>query len=613
MSDFSLLKVRGIFFALVITSWLSPGILATSLLDLMDPTPEALNSACDTGYTDQAFQTDDLYILDLGVEPKVRLQTPLATALVYCQNTAFKAKPRPELRQIPNEVLVQVYGRVPNFEDANSFTASLVLRDANGQVTDRFPNGDPNQIALAKYWPQTCQQGKCFFEGYNLLHFRVTDELKTKLRTGGARLEVQVSRLGEVVQIPVPSLTTASTPKTPLDTKFGLMGVVRADFPSGNAIVYGSAVQADGRVIAGGVSGLKDAYNFALARYDSSGVLDKRFGVDGLVEESPVRGGYLFDLDAQADGKVVAVGYGLDVVAPGSAGDVAIVRFSRTGTLDPSFGNRGVSSANLSDYDLAQQVKVQPDGKILVCGYSNINGAWTIFLGRLLPDGRGDPSFGSGGLVTTQLGTLGLAHSMALQPDGKIVLVGQDGSLGNRDTSVAVLRYLPNGQLDTGFGRDGRIVTPIGSDADAAYSVAIQTDGRVLVAGSSSDGTRNRFLLLRYDQDGRPDLGFGSGSPVLIDFGVDSGISSIGVRKDGKIVAVGYAGVQGYYNIALARYLSNGAPDPSFGVDGRWIQVIGGGYATASSLELLPDDSVIVVGSSGLGTLSQFVLCKLLP
>jgi uncharacterized delta-60 repeat protein len=601
--------IHTLLFVLVLCT---PNAFATGLLDLMDPSTQAIVRACDTGYSDVVAQANSRYSLNLGVNPTVRLQTPLASAFIICQNAAKNGKPRPNPSQIASEAVVYVYGQVLNLNDAKSITANLVLRDSSEQVSDEFPRTKGDRIALEPDWERKCENNQCLWNGRNILHFQVTNELRTKLRQADVRLEIQITRQGQMVPVAVPASLSATTPSTPLDTTFGQHGLVRTEFVSGNATAYASTLQVDGKVIAAGVSGLENSYSFALARYDASGELDKRFGIDGTLEERPVQGGYLFDLDVQADGKIIAAGYGLNVVSPSSAGDVAIVRFTRTGSIDPTFGTRGLTGANISNYDLVQQVKIQPDGKILIAGYSQTSDGWTIFLGRLTPDGQGNTTFGQGGLVLTQLGSLGLAYGMALQPDGKIVLVGQDGSVGNADTSVAVLRYLPDGTLDQNFGRDGRTITPVGPKSESAFRVAIQNDGNIVIAGQTSDGQKNSFLLLRYTNDGKLDQSFGNNGRVITGFNFDAGAVDLGIRKDGKIIAVGYVGEKGNYNFAFARYLANGTLDPSFGIEGRWVQAVGGDAST-TSLELMPDDGVIVTGSSGVGTLRQFVLCRLLP
>jgi len=204
-----------------------------------------------------------------------------------------------------------------------------------------------------------------------------------------------------------------------------------------------------------------------------------------------------------------------------------------------------------SDYGFS--VALQPDGKIVVAGYAGGDFA----LARYNSDGALDTSFGSGGKVTTDFG--GSYHpdgfSVALQPDGKIVVAGYAGG------DFALARYNSDGALDTSFGSGGKVTTDFGG-SDAGYSVALQPDGKIVVAGYAGLD----FALARYNSDGALDTSFGTGGKVTTDFsgGRDVGYS-VALQPDGKIVVAGYAGV----DFALARYNSDGALDTSFGSGGK--------------------------------------------
>ena len=214
---------------------------------------------------------------------------------------------------------------------------------------------------------------------------------------------------------------------------------------------------------------------------------------------------------------------------------------------------------------------IQTDGKIVLVGTSSdlATAAVGFGLARYNPDGTLDSSFGTGGRVLTRVGAATAeAHAVALQPDGDIVVAGSGFAAATAASNFAVARYTPDGSLDPGFGTGGGVVlTPMSASGAEARGIALQSDGRIVVAGTAfASGTTNDALALaRYNADGSPDLSFGSGGSVITSFdtgGSDSDPGSSPVRAaalviqpDGKLVAVGsVGGHQGAF--ALARYPS---------------------------------------------------------
>ena len=272
--------------------------------------------------------------------------------------------------------------------------------------------------------------------------------------------------------------------------------------------------------------------------------------------------------ELQADGKIVVTGYC-------DADDVngfITARYLPNGRLDPSFGPGGsvLTAFGPGTYTEGREVRVQNDGKILVAGESDSGSAQTrgFALARYLPDGRLDPSFGTGGKV---LDVPGEAYALALQRDGKIVAGG-----------YGVARYAPDGTLDPGFGSGGKVLTDFG-----VSGLAIQGNGRIVVAGSIKRGHHYEFALRRYLSDGSRDPGFGSGGRVTTHFGRHSsdGASGIAVRGDGKIVLAGGSeprGVLAREYFALARYTTGGHLDRRFGKAGKVLTDFRGATGFAS-------------------------------
>ena len=205
-------------------------------------------------------------------------------------------------------------------------------------------------------------------------------------------------------------------------------------------------------------------------------------------------------------------------------------------------------------------------------------------------DGDLDPTFGHGGKVTTVFPGGSHGTAVAIQADGKIVAVGQAaGSTGTGEFAVA--RYLRNGALDASFGGDGIVTTPIRGGNDEARSVAIQDDGRIVVAGT--DGGE-RFAVARYRTDGALDASFGGDGIVRTNFAPGFDVAwDVAIQRDGKIVAVGAAGF-GQTGFRLARYRSDGSLDPTFGDGGKVMTRYHG--ANARAVVLQPNGRILVAG-----------------
>jgi uncharacterized delta-60 repeat protein len=415
-----------------------------------------------------------------------------------------------------------------------------------------------------------------------------------------------------------PTLVHAQTRSGTLDASFGPGGKVTTDFAGSGDGAGAIAVQPDGKLVAAGAATINGQVDFALARYNDNGTLDTGFGTNGRVT-TDFGGGYeaARSVALQWDGKIVVAGGSLI----GFFNHFAVARYLSDGTLDASFGtggkvitkfeNRpdGIAPGEVSAD--ADSVAVQPDGKIVVAGYANIEGEEDFALVRYNANGTLDTTFGSGGKVITDFGRLqqgysyALGFSLALQPDGKIVVAGVAYIGAGRDFALA--RYNSNGTLDTSFGTGGKVITDFTRD-DSAFSVAVEPDGKILVAGMADVSQGYGFALVRYNGNGTLDASFGTGGKVTTDFGIlDQGFSlananSLAVQPDGRIVAAGRAYFNEDFHSGLARYNSNGTLDASFGTGGKVIADFQGpyGYDQFGSVVVQPDGK-IVVAVSGLG------------
>jgi uncharacterized delta-60 repeat protein len=273
------------------------------------------------------------------------------------------------------------------------------------------------------------------------------------------------------------------------------------------------------------------------------------------------------------------------------------VSYSQPGSLDATFGTGGkryISMGGLPLSDIVTSTTIQSDGKILIGGYAYDLTTYGFALCRLKTDGSLDGSFGVDGKVITSFGNYeDKALGMVIQPDGKIILVGVTYNSTNND--VAMVRYNTNGTLDNSFGVSGKVVTPLGTNNDCGYAVALQTNGKIVVGGSVYNGSNYDFALMRYNSNGFLDNTFGSGGIATTDFGISTDeIYTIAIQNDGKIVAAGYTLQGTFYSIALARYNSNGSLDNSFNGIGKLITTLP--YEAQAYTMLTQNDGKILIG-----------------
>jgi uncharacterized delta-60 repeat protein len=285
------------------------------------------------------------------------------------------------------------------------------------------------------------------------------------------------------------------TPAGALDPVFGTGGIVLTKFGNNSAAADAIAVQPDGKIVAGGASGT----SFALARYNPTGLLDSSFGTSGTLITSFGSGGQA-NVSAtllQPDGKLVAVG-----AAGSSSGSstFALARYTSAGALDQSFGKGGqqVTAAGSAQKATITSATLLPDGRLVATGVVSDAGKYKLGLAGYTSQGAPDTTFGTNGLVLSNIGDGGLAAPAAVlhEGDGKLVVVGTVVDGGNR--KFAVVRYLPNGSPDTGFGTAGVITTVVG-DGGYATSGLLTPDGKLVVGGSAQDGPGLKLALARYN------------------------------------------------------------------------------------------------------------------
>ncbi|MCK9424351.1 MAG: T9SS type A sorting domain-containing protein [Bacteroidales bacterium] len=343
------------------------------------------------------------------------------------------------------------------------------------------------------------------------------------------------------------------------------------------------------------------------------GSLDKSFGVNGIVTTTiGVRDANVASVAIQADSKIVAAGYSYN----GKNYDFAIARYDTNGFLDSSFGDNGKVTTKIGPGNNSiRSLNIQPDRKIVVAGFAD-NGTYTDFaLSRYNIDGSLDKTFGTDGALTTSFGEFSVSFSAAIQPDGKIMVVGCTGSpVGPGGNFFALVRYNLNGSLDSTFGSNGKITTAIRNVDDAAFSVGIQSDGKIVVAGLSYHytifSTGSDIALARYNTNGTLDTTFGIEGKVITPIGEFSLATKLHILGNQKIIVSGSTYNGSDWDFALAQYNTDGSLDNSFGTDGVVTTAIGLGDDYACSSTIQPDNKIIVTGSSIDVSHSNFALVR---
>jgi uncharacterized delta-60 repeat protein len=368
-------------------------------------------------------------------------------------------------------------------------------------------------------------------------------------------------------------------------------------------VVNAMALQPDGRFVLAGVDGFAGSGGaFRLLRYMPDGGDDSTFA-NILADFSSGRD-EAFGVAIQSDGKIVAVG---DAGVNGTG--FAVARYLTDGTLDPSFGAGGKVLTPMGfGRASARGIVIQPDGKLVVAGWSrafpNTNNRPALV--RYLPNGQLDVTFGTGGRTYARFYASAHASALALKPDGRLLVSVTAAGTADVPPGFAVMQYLPTGVPDASFGAAGRAVAR-SPQLGSANALAVQDDGRIIVGGwgtpASAPDTRV-FALIGWTADGALDQSFGAGGAVFTTFpSGNSEIKALALQPDGKLVAGGVAA----NDFGLARYLPGGALDPTFGSGGLVTTDFPNANGSISALVVQPDAKLVAAGiANGGGGLGGF-------
>ena len=359
---------------------------------------------------------------------------------------------------------------------------------------------------------------------------------------------------------------------------------------------YALALQPDGRILVAGSTEEGDTVpsysDLLLNRYNADGTMDTGFGTGGSVTWGfTTWNDYGNHLAVRPDGTILVAGRSL-------GSDSLLVSFSADGIVDTTFGTDGyVISSSTNGHTM----EIQDDGKILIAGHysgTSPGPGDELVLTRYDTHGVLDTGFGIGGTVTWENSNAhDQGHALALEPDGDI-LVG-----GKSSEDALLMKYNMAGILDSDFGTGGNTTWDSGYGNDCNLALALRPDGKILAAGYSDNGSDYDVLVVRYNSDGTLDTGFGTGGVATWDsgYGDDYG-RAMALQPDGKILVAGYSSSGSDYDVLVVRFSANGTLDTGFGTDGSLTFDGGWGDDYGYSMVLQPDGSILVAGTDYNGT-----------
>jgi uncharacterized delta-60 repeat protein len=388
-----------------------------------------------------------------------------------------------------------------------------------------------------------------------------------------------VARLGIAALLTATSAGVAAPPSGQLDPRFGRNGLVVERLTNGHDLARGLIPLPDGRLLVAVESGGRPQAFFgpdaALLRLRPDGTRDRTFGNEGVLRVRVGRGNdHVSGVARLTDRRLVGGGAAENLNADQHGDDVAMYAFRSlpSGRLDPTFGRGGVASVRVSTYTgitALSGIAVSRDGGVVV-GANRTAEPKRLVLARFDARGRADPGFGKGGVVLHQLQ---FPTALSQQPDGRLLVVGMTG-FPLRDWFV--LRLRRNGTRDRTFGGDGLVVTSFGKSPDSAQAVAVDSRGRIVVAGttriadSSCSTLCSQLRLVRYLPNGRVDSSFGDAGRVEPEIGLAHDALGMAFQRNGGILVAGssYLGSSPDQQLAIWRFLPDGRLDGAFGVDG---------------------------------------------
>jgi uncharacterized delta-60 repeat protein len=477
-----------------------------------------------------------------------------------------------------------VLGCVPSTGPDGGGTAVMgVLLDASSKA---IPVGATAQLTATVSPSEADNPGVAWTSSAEAVATVSADGLVTAVSAGSAVITVTTAEGGFAAACDVTVYTHGG-----LDLSFGGHGLASVANAQANAV----AVQPDGRIVAAGMADGATQSDFLLARFSATdGSLDASFGSGGLVKTD--RGGgtegseYLFAVAVQADGKIVAMGL--------SDADLCILRYTSAGALDSGFGSGGVVTVALPEgatpSDIDWGLALKADGKIIISGGLFDGDNYQFVVGCYTSAGAPDASFGDGGFSLINVADDDdTATAVAVTPTG--IVAGGRAKPSPAAMNFGLACFDVSGNVDAGYGTAGAVNANISGEMDCLTALAVQADGKAIAVGYSVGVSTSKVLLARFTAAGALDPTFGSGGKVVQDITVGAGAQDVAIQADGKIVVVGDAGD---IDALVARYTTAGTLDAGFGSGGMLLTHADGMRDAACAVAIQADGKLVVAGTS---------------
>ena len=368
-----------------------------------------------------------------------------------------------------------------------------------------------------------------------------------------------------------------------LDPSFGNGGIVTTDlvasFETGSALT----ILNDGRFLLGGTA----HGDFVVLRYSSSGRLDSAFGTGGVGRMALAGVDQAHAMTVQADGKILVAGQ--------AGGSAAVVRFNANGSIDTGFGDEG-KVILAGTMPIARAVAVK-DGSILLAGELGDS----AMVWRLTETGAVDEGFGTAGMAAATGLTSPAGRALAIDGDGRILLAGT-ATDPITDTDYLLVRFTPTGQLDITLDDDGVAMVDIGGDCNEAFTIALHPDGRIVMAGDTCSGASIAAVF----ENGSIDSSFGSFGGWRDIFGTAGGIvHALAIDADGRIIVAGKSASDSSEFIVV-RFNDDGSFDQSFGGSGMVTTRFDSWRGSAAAVAVQENGRIVAAGTAN----SMFALAR---
>lgn len=404
--------------------------------------------------------------------------------------------------------------------------------------------------------------------------------------------------------------SSAATPGQ-LDTSFGGGGIVILTAAGDNGYSASIAAHGDDAYIVGGTVG--SFPRFSKARVLGNGNVDLTFSSAGQ-PPGPLK--FAEAVAVTRDRHIILAGTCVAANGPYAFGPtgLCVARFSSEGILDSSFGDGSgsvVTTIGTSDAN-GHAVAVDSQNRIVLVGECDAQQAIDFCMARYNEDGSLDASFNGNGMVTTDLtGNNDSAFDLVIQADGKLLVSGHCFNGVGFDFCIA--RYHANGLLDLSFGTSGKVVAALPGTVQSAAGIALQDDSQILVAGGCQvTGELQSFCLVRLAPNGSLDVSFGDAGHVFTSFNSGSANArDLALQADGKIVLAGacYSGSRSYF--CAARYNANGVLDATFGVGGKALFPAASGDSYGTRVIVDAGGKIVIAGSCTTGGMTYLCVARL--